>query len=81
MLAIDFLEFLRGRLQIVLLVHQVQALIVELVRGLIDEGVVLGEKLVPERTGAASAQGDGENDQGHAETAADVRTGAIRTSR
>ena len=57
MLAIDFLEFLRRRLRILALVHQVQALIVELVRGLLDEGVVLGQKLVPQRAGAASAQG------------------------
>jgi hypothetical protein len=35
MLAVDFLEFLRRRLRIVLVVHQVQALIVELVRGLL----------------------------------------------
>ena len=63
MLAVDFLEFLRRRLRILALVHQVQALIVELVRGLLDEGVVLGEELVPQRTGAASAQGDREHDQ------------------
>ena len=56
MLAIDLLEFLRRRLRVVLLVHQVQALIVELVRGLLDEGVVLGEKLVPQRAGAAAAR-------------------------
>src|ERR1700722_11662604 len=33
MLTIDFLEFLRCRLRIALLIHQVQALIIELVRG------------------------------------------------
>src|SRR5712671_6857482 len=63
MLAIDFLEFLRRRLRILPLVHQVQALIVELVGGLLDEGVVLGEKLVPQRTGAASAERDCQNNQ------------------
>src|SRR6476659_9660249 len=47
MLAVDFLEFLRRRLRILPLIHQVQALVVELVRGLLDEGVVLGHKLVP----------------------------------
>ncbi len=47
MFAIDFLELLRGCLRIVPLVGEVQTLIVELVRRLIDEGVVLGEELVP----------------------------------
>src|SRR5467141_364961 len=61
MLAVDFLEFLRRRLRILPLIHQEQALIVELVRGLLDEGIVLGQKLVPQRTGAASAQGDCEH--------------------
>src|SRR4051812_24832908 len=42
-LAVDFLELLRGRLGIVVLVHQEQALVVELVRRLLDEGIVLGE--------------------------------------
>src|SRR6202047_3835846 len=41
MLAIDFLELLRRALRILLLVHQEQALIVELFRRLFDEGVVL----------------------------------------
>src|SRR3979409_108490 len=63
MLAVDFLEFLRRRLRILPLIHQEQALIVELVRRLLDEGVVLGQKLVPQRAGAASAQGDGEQKQ------------------
>src|SRR5712664_1000637 len=63
MLAIDFLEFLRRRLRILPLIHQVQALIVELVGGLLDEGVVLGEKLVPQRAGAASAERDCQNNQ------------------
>src|SRR6201999_3041020 len=54
MLAVDLLEFLRRRLRIFLLIHQVQALIVELVRRLIDEGIVLGEELVPQRAGAAT---------------------------
>src|SRR5882724_8993783 len=62
-LAVDFLEFLRCRLRILLLIHQVQALIVELVRGLIDEGVVLGHELVPERAGSAAAQGNRKHDQ------------------
>src|SRR5882672_37152 len=52
MLAIDFLEFLRGRLRILTLVHEVQALIIELVGRLLDEGIVLGEELVPQRSGA-----------------------------
>src|SRR3954468_6501825 len=56
MLAIDLLEFLRGAFRILSLVHHVQALIVELVRGLLDKGVVLGQELVPQRAGAASAQ-------------------------
>ena len=63
MLAVDFLEFLRRRLRILLLIHQVQALVVELVRGLLDEGIVLGQKLVPHRTGAASAEGNREHKQ------------------
>src|SRR6516225_2426986 len=63
MLAVDLFEFLRGCLVILALVHQVQALIVELVRGLIDERVVLGQKLVPERAGAAAAQRDRKRDQ------------------
>jgi hypothetical protein len=63
MLAVDFLEFLRRRLVILALVHQVQALIIELVRRLLVEGVVLGGELVPERAGAASAQGKGEHNQ------------------
>src|ERR1700739_1548565 len=63
MLAVDFLEFLRGSLRILLLVQIVQALIVELVRGLIDEGLVLGHELVPERAGAASAQGNRQQEQ------------------
>ena len=63
MLAVDFLEFLRRRLVILALVHQVQALIVELVRGFLVEGVVLGGELVPERAGAAPAQGNGERNQ------------------
>src|SRR6185369_13711942 len=63
MLAIDFLEFLRRRLVILALVHQVQALIVELVRRFLVEGIVLGGELVPERAGAASTQGNGERNQ------------------
>src|ERR1700694_3696122 len=55
MLAVDFLEFLRRRLRILPLIHQVQALIVELVGGLLDERIVLGHKLVPQRAGAAAA--------------------------
>src|SRR4051812_2543488 len=72
MLAVDFLEFLRGRLGVLALVHQVQALVVELVRGLIDEGVVLGQELVPQRARAATAQGSRERNQprGHAQAAA-----------
>src|SRR6476620_5178735 len=62
-LAVDFLEFLRRRLVILALVHQVQALIIELVRRFLVEGVVLGGELVPQRAGAASAQGDRERDQ------------------
>src|SRR5665213_1202512 len=60
MLAIDFLEFLRRGLRIALLVQQVQALIIELVRGLLDEGGILLGKLVPQGPRSASAQGDGE---------------------
>jgi hypothetical protein len=63
MLAVDFLEFLRGPFQILALVHQVQALIVELVRRFLVEGVVLRGELVPERAGAAAAQGNGERNQ------------------
>src|ERR1700730_1332916 len=63
MLAVDFLELLRRRLRILSLIHQVQALIVELVRRLIDEGVILGEKLVPQRAGAASAERDCQNNK------------------
>src|ERR1700720_640466 len=62
MLAVDFLELLRGGLRIALLVHQEQALVVELFRGLFDESVVLGENLVPAfADGTASAQRDQEN--------------------
>ena len=46
MLAIDFLELLGRRLRVLALVHQIQALIIELVRGLFLEGVVLGGELV-----------------------------------
>ena len=67
MLAVDLLEFLGRRLVILALVHQVQALIVELVRGLLDEGVVLLRELVPERAGAAAAQGQREHDQAHSQ--------------
>ena len=63
MLAVDFLEFLVGRLGVLLLVHQVQALIVELVRGLIDEGVVLRHELVPQRAGAAARERQRQHDQ------------------
>jgi hypothetical protein len=63
MLPVDFLEFLRRRLVILALVHQEQALIIELVRGFLVEGVVLGGELVPQRTGAAPAQGDRQRDQ------------------
>src|SRR5258705_11710813 len=63
MLTVDFLEFLRRRLVILALVHQIQALIVELVRRVLVEGVVLGGKLVPQRAGAAPAQGNGEQNQ------------------
>lgn len=56
MLAVDFLELLRRRLDVLALVHQVQALIVELVRGLLDEGVVLPGELVPEVAGAAAGE-------------------------
>src|SRR5713226_3105619 len=63
MLTVDFLEFLRRRLRIIPLIHQEQALVVELVRRLLDESVVLGQKLVPQRAGAASAQGDCEHSQ------------------
>src|ERR1700738_634262 len=56
MLAIGFLEFFRRGLRVVVLVHQEQALVIELVRGLIDEGFVLGGELVPYCAGAASAQ-------------------------
>src|SRR5205807_6671683 len=41
MLAIDFLEALRGVVGLVLVVQKVQALVVELVGGLIDERLVL----------------------------------------
>ncbi len=63
MLTIDFLEFLRGGLRILGLVHEVQALIVELVGGLLDEGVVLGAELVPDRAGAAATQRHGQHDE------------------
>ena len=63
MFAVDLLEFLRRRLHVLLLIEIVQTLIVELVRGLIDEGLLLAEKLIPQRTGAAAAQGNGKHDQ------------------
>ena len=81
MLAVDFLEFLRRRLRILALVHQVQALIVELVRGFFDEGVVLGGELVPQRAGAASAQGDGQHHQTDGEAQLPPAAHEVRTSR
>ena len=81
MLAVDFLELLRGRLRILALVHQVQALIVELVRGLLDEGVVLGQKLVPQRAGAASAQGDCQHKKTRGQTQRPAKPMASDTSR
>src|ERR1700722_4558447 len=69
MLAVDFLEFLRRLLRTVLVVHQEQALIVELFRRLFDEGIVLGENLVP-RFGsrAASTQRDRDNGEARGQT-------------
>src|ERR1700676_3360115 len=84
MLPVDFLEFLRGRLRIMLVVHQEQALIIEFVRWLFDEGVVFRHKLFPERAGAAPAQGDGEPNQarGQPQLPGDPRTaGAAGVSR
>jgi hypothetical protein len=63
MLAVDFLELLDRALGILLLVHHVQALIIELVGRLIDEGVVLGQELVPQSAGAATAQRQCEHNQ------------------
>ena len=48
---------------VLLLVHQIQALVVELVRGLVGERLVLREELVPQRAGAAAAQGKREHHQ------------------
>ncbi|MBA7713234.1 hypothetical protein ES703_122234 [subsurface metagenome] len=67
MLAVDFLELLGGRLGVLALVHQVQALIVELVRGLLDEGVVLLGELVPEFAGAAASERKREQHDGSGE--------------
>src|SRR6202165_4795853 len=78
MLAVDFLEFLRSRLCILPLIHQVQALIVELVRGLLDEGVVLGQELVPQRAGAATAQGDRKHKKTRSQTQRPVQPAAAR---
>ncbi|MHC2802477.1 hypothetical protein ACVMII_002223 [Bradyrhizobium diazoefficiens] len=64
MLAVDLFELLVRRLHVLLLVHEVQALIVDLVGGLLDEGVVLGGELVPERAGAAAGQRQREHDEG-----------------
>jgi hypothetical protein len=77
MLTVDFFEFLRGRLRILPLIHQVQALIVELVRGLLDEGIVLGQELVPQRAGAASAQGDREENQAGSQPQSPADPGAV----
>src|ERR1041385_7387153 len=61
MLAVDFLEFLRRRFRVLAVVHQIQALIVELVRRLLLEGVVLRHELVPQRAGAAAAERQAEH--------------------
>src|SRR6476646_5396431 len=64
MLAVDLFELLVRRLHVLLLVHEVQALIVDLVGGLLDEGVVLGDELVPKRAGAAAGQRQREREEG-----------------
>src|SRR3954454_18578908 len=64
MLAVDLFELLVRRLHVLLLVHEVQALIVDLVCGLLDEGVVLGGELVPKRAGAAAGQRQREHEEG-----------------
>jgi hypothetical protein len=61
-----------------LLIHQVQALIIELVRRYLDEGVVLGEELVPQRAGAASALGVGDPDQRRGQPQLPAQPGAGR---
>ncbi len=81
MLAVDFLEFLRCGLRILPLNHQVQALIIELVGGFLDKGIVLGHELVPQRAGAAAAKGERENNEtgGEPQLPADpAEAGAIR---
>src|SRR5712692_2610720 len=78
MLAVDFLEFLRCGLRILLLIHQVQALIIELVGGFLDEGIVLGHELVPQRAGAAAAKGERENNETGGEPQLPAEAGAIR---
>ncbi len=65
MLAVDFLELLRRRFRVAVVVHQEQALVVELVGGLLVEGIVLGEKLVPQRPGAAAGQRRRQHDEAH----------------
>ena len=64
MLAIDLFELLGRRLHVLLLVHEVQALIVDLVSGLLDEGVVLGGELVPQRAGATAGERQREQNEG-----------------
>src|SRR5216684_7236646 len=78
MLAVDFLEFLRCALRILLLIHQVQALIIELVSGFLDEGIILGHELVPQRAGAAAAKGERENNETGGEPQLPAEAGAIR---
>ena len=78
MLTVDFLKFLRCRLRILGVVHEVQALIVELVGGLLDKGVVLRHELVPERASAASAQGDRQQTQTAGQTQLPAEPGVGR---
>ena len=77
MLAIDFLEFFRSAFVVILFVHQVQALIVELVCRFIDEGLVFGKKLVVKGTCTAAAEHWGQKHKRKRHTHAAVATARV----
>ncbi len=68
MLPVHFLEALGGGDRLLLLIQEVEALVVELVRRLIDRGLFLAEDLVPGAAHrAARAERHGQHQQRRAE--------------
>jgi hypothetical protein len=61
------------------MIHEIQALIVELVRRLIDEGVVLGLELVPQIARAAATERRGDGQQADREPELTPQSVASRT--